>query len=118
MGRPQLAKESKRSKKLVFRLTESELKKLLELAAICGKSSSELIREKLFTGRFPQSKTAKLDLQTYTELKKIGVNINQLAWKVNSGFLPLNLLALLSKLSEQQELIILKLTYDSHSENR
>lgn len=118
MGRPQLTKESKRSQKIIFRLTEDELQKLRQLAEICGKSPSALIREKLFNGRFPQAKTAKLDLLTYTELKKIGVNINQLAWKVNSGFLPFNLLAMLRKLSEQQQLIILKLTDDRHSENR
>lgn len=118
MARPQLARESKRSKRLIFRLTESELQKILQFAEICGKSPSELIREKLFNGKFPQAKTAKLDLQTYTELKKIGVNINQLAWKVNSGFLPFNLLGMLNKLQEQQQLIIVKLTYDSHSENR
>jgi len=118
MGRPQLAKETKRSKRLIFRLTESELQQLLQLAEICGKSPSEFIRKKLFTGRFPQAKTAKLDLQTYTELKKIGVNINQLAWKVNSGFLPFSLMSMLNKLKEQQQLIIVKLTYDSHSENR
>ncbi len=118
MGRPQLAKESKRSKRLIFRLTEDELKRLLQLAEICGKTPSELIREKLFTGRFPQAKTAKLDLQTYTELKKIGVNINQLAWKVNSGFLPFSLLGMLNKLKEQQQLIIVKITHDSQSENR
>lgn len=118
MGRPQLTKESKRSKRIIFRVTENELQQLMQLSETCGKPPSELIREKLFNGRFPQAKTAKLDLLTYTELKKIGVNINQLAWKVNSGFLPFNLLAILRKLSEHQELIIFKLTHDRHSENR
>jgi hypothetical protein len=91
---------------------------LVQLAETCGVTLSTLIREKLLNGRFPVARTPKLDLLTYTELKKIGVNINQLAWKVNSGFLPFNLLAMLNKLKEQQQLIIFKLTHDSQSENR
>jgi hypothetical protein len=39
------------------------------------------VRLKLFKGKFPEPKTAKLDLHIFLELRKIGVNLNQLTKK-------------------------------------
>ncbi len=89
-----------------IRLTLEEQRKLNELAAICGTSSRLFAREKIFKGSFPKQKMPKIDVGVYTELKKIGVNINQIAKHVNSGRLPYELRKTLLELSEQQKFII------------
>jgi len=118
MGRPQVATEEKRSVKITFRLTKEEKKKLEQSAEICGFATGIFIREKLFKGRFPEPKVAKVDVGIYLELKKIGVNINQIAKHVNSGMVPIGILAVLNKLMEQQQTIIRILIDDSRSGNR
>jgi hypothetical protein len=118
MGRPKLEQEKKLSKWFIFRLTEDELKRIHDAAETCGKSPGPLVRAKLFKGRFPNAKTPKLDLYTYAELKKIGINLNQLTKKVNSGLLPVGILSVLMKLMQLQETIIAKLLYDRNAENR
>ena len=118
MGRPQIELSKKRSKRFIFRLTEDELEKIVSYSKACGLPPGAVVREKLFKGRFPAPKIAITDLNTYLELKKIGVNINQLAKKANSGIVPIGLLPLLMKLLQQQDAIIYQLTHDSQSENR
>eukprot|EP01037_Dinobryon_pediforme_P007471 gene7471-7535_t len=41
--------------------------------------------EKLFKGKFPEARIPKVDLDTYVELKKIGVNINQQTKQLNAA---------------------------------
>lgn len=118
MGRPKLDQEKKLSKWFIFRVTEDEMKRIHAAAETCGQAPGKLVRQKLFKGKFPVAKPSKLNLHTYSELKKIGVNLNQLTRKVNSGFLPDGLLSLLMKLLQQQETIIAKLLNDSQPENR
>jgi Bacterial mobilisation protein (MobC) len=119
MARPIKSQEEKLSVRLAFRMTIAEEKKLLQSAIVCGRTPSVLIREKLFNGRFPQPKSARLEVETYRELKKIGTNLNQLAKRVNTGFLPATLLPILQSLMKQQESIIcLLVSHDSQSENR
>ncbi|GAA4335497.1 hypothetical protein GCM10023149_43550 [Mucilaginibacter gynuensis] len=93
------------------------MKKLEVVAQLCGKAPGLLMRERFFKGRLPEPKTAKLDYDTYFELKKIGVNINQLAKRVNSHLMPVGILSVLNRLLKQQEAIIKLLLDDSHSEN-
>ena len=118
MGRPKLTDENRRSVNFTVRLSPSELKKLEAFAIVCGKAPGVLVRDKVFSGRFPEPKTARLDRDTYIELKKTGVNLNQLAKKANSNIVPIGLLAILLKLQRQQEIIIKLLLHDSQSENR
>lgn len=118
MSRPKLAAEHRRSVNFTVLLTEAELKKLESLAKLCGKAPGILLRNKVFKGKFPEPKLAKLDLDSYLELKKIGVNLNQLAKKANAGVLPVGMLGLIMKLLKQQETIIKLLLYDRQSENR
>jgi len=119
MGRPKADKENLRSVNFTIRLTVGEIKKLDLAAATCGIATGELIRTKLFSGRFPRAKTARLDLNTYLELKKIGVNLNQLTRLAHTGRIDMNLIKILMQLLRQQEVIIGKiLYYDSHSEDR
>ncbi len=106
MGKPALAKEEKRSVNFTFRLTEKEQKKLLDLSETLGQLPGVLIREKLFKGRFPEPIKAKLDLDTYLELKRIGVNVNQLARHANSGQLPAGIGIILKQLAGQLDKMI------------
>ncbi len=118
MARPKIPSTELRSVNFTIRITKAEQQQLVRLGEICGKAPRTLAREKLFKGRFPQPKMAKLDLSYYLELKKIGVNLNQLTRLANGGRLPRELLALLMKLDKRLELTIDKVVYDSHSENR
>jgi len=118
MSRPKLTTDIKLSKRLIFRLSESELLKLTQIAVNSGRPLGAVVRQRLFSGRFPKPKLPRIELAVYTELKKSGVNLNQLTKKVNSGKLPLGLFVEIVKLQKQQQIIIELLLYDSHSENR
>ncbi|WP_462265727.1 plasmid mobilization protein [Mucilaginibacter sp.] len=118
MARPPKPTEDKLTIRLSFRLTPAELEQLNQLAEACGIAPSVLVRQKLFTGRFPQPKAARLDRDAYLELKKIGVNLNQLTKKVNAGLMPIALLPVLDELNRKESIIIEKLTHDRQSENR
>ena len=113
-----MADEERRTVNFTIRLTIEEHRQLEQAAKACGTVPAVLIRDKVFKGRFPRPKMAKIDLQTYLELKKIGININQLARHANSGMLPFGINAVLDKLIKQQQEIIRILLNDSDSENR
>jgi hypothetical protein len=117
MARPKLTEDNLRSINFTVRLTPVELKKLEAIAKLCGKAPGLLMRDRFFKGRFPEPKTPKLDYDTYFELKKIGVNLNQLTRKVNANIFPNGLLSVLAKLQQQQDIIIKLLLDDSQSEN-
>jgi len=119
MGRPRSTREKLRDINFTLRLTGGELKAIDQAAAICGKAAGQLIRCKLFTGKFPQAKTARLELRTYVELKKIGVNLNQLTKLAHTGRIDMNLIKILMQLLRQQEIIIAQILYnDSQSKDR
>lgn len=118
VARPKISPVTKRSIRFSFRVSASEREQLNALAESCGCAPGILIRHKLFKGKFPEQKLAKVDLGVFLELKKIGVNVNQLTRQVNSGRVPFGLLGLLEKLMAQQDKIIKLLIHDSQSENR
>ena len=118
MARPKLSNDKKLSKLFIFRLTEKELALLRQIADTCGKPPGVVARAKLFNGRYPRPKLAKLDAETFIELKKIGVNINQIAKKANTGILNNTILRYLDELLAQQKVIIKLLFDDSKSEDR
>lgn len=118
MGRPKVNDDQKRSEKITFRVTVKEQLQLEQGANLCGLPTGNFIRNKLFKGKFPEPKISKIDLNTYLELKKIGVNLNQLAKQVNAGKVPIAIMAILDKLMLYQERIIRILINDSQSENR
>ena len=118
MSRPKVADEERRIVNFTIRLTTEEQRQLEQAAIACGRVPAVLIRDKVFKGRFPKPQMAKIELQTYLELKKIGVNINQLARHANSGMLPFGINAVLDELIAQQQKIIRILLNDSDSENR
>ena len=106
MARPRIEREEKRLFRIVVRLNEKEWLKIEKAAKECGIPAYLAIRKKLLTGHFPEAKTGKIDQGIYVELKKIGVNVNQLAWHANVGNLPPGLKPILTELNRQQEQII------------
>lgn len=84
MAWPKVSPAEKKSVRFSFRLTEQEFQKLHELAQTCACTPGMLIRNAVFKGRPPALKSARLDVATYLELKKIGVNVNQLEKHVNA----------------------------------
>lgn len=117
MARPPLHEDNRRSINFTIRLTPAELRKLESVAELCGQAPGVLMRERFFKGRFPNPKMPKIDSSTYFELKKIGVNLNQLARKANSNMMPTGILSLIARLQQQQETIIKLLLDDSEPEN-
>jgi hypothetical protein len=119
MARPKISTTEKRTAFFTFRVTQAQRDALQTMADQTGCTPGDLIRTKLFNGRFPRVKMARVDLASYTELKKIGVNINQLAKHANSGKIPYGIRDLLIDLKRQEHQIInLLLTHDSQSEDR
>lgn len=119
MARPKTDDNNKLSQVILVRVTHGQMTELESASEACGQPIGELIRAKMFKGRFPQPVLPKTDQRTVMELNKIGNNLNQLTRKVNSGLLPQSLLALLMKLLQLLELIQTKLMiHDRQSENR
>lgn len=118
MARPKVSHAEKKSVRFTFRLTRKEKQELFQLAEISGCTPANLIHDKLFKGRFPSAKAARVDVGIYLELKKIGVNVNQLAKRVNSGKTLTGVPDILQALLAQQDKIIRILISDSDSENR
>lgn len=118
MARPKTDLENKRSFKVTVRFNHKERLMIEQAARECGMSVYLVVRHKLLKGKFPEPKIARLDIALYAELKKIGVNINQLAKHANSGMFPTDVSKLLSQLKGQQLKIINILLNDSQSEDR
>jgi len=106
MARPQIDPQLKRNRKVTVKLNAQERQLLTDIANESGLSLYLVVRKKLFTGKFPQPKLAKVDMDTYRELHKIGVNLNQLTKFANSGLFPAGIRAVLLELKEQQQAIV------------
>lgn len=118
MARPKVPEAERRSAKFTMMLTPGELAKLVQLGEVCNKPPGTLAREKIFKGKFPAARIPKIDVHYYTELQKIGNNLNQLTRLANSGKIPRELLGLLLKLQQRLDLTINKIIYDSQSSDR
>ncbi|GAA4329175.1 hypothetical protein GCM10023149_33670 [Mucilaginibacter gynuensis] len=118
MARPKILQDKKRVFKITIRLNVAERLQVQQSAKAAGMSNYLFAREKLLKGRVPEPKMARIDIDVYVELKKIGTNINQLAKHANSGRFPFGITSALRKLSEQQHFIIKLLLNDSQSKDR
>lgn len=95
-----------------IRLTTDENDQVVEFAKASGLSPANWIRIKIFTGRFPPIKISPLDTAVYLELKKIGVNLNQVTHKINLGEFPKTYLIHQLELMRMLREIIKRLTDD------
>ena len=67
------------------RVNTADLEALDQLASAHGLTRSEAVRRLLHRLPFPR---ATVDAQTYRELRRIGVNVNQMAHSLNRGDAP------------------------------
>jgi len=112
MGRPRINDSEKRQVQVNIRLTTDENNKVNEFASASGLSPANWIRAKIFTGKFPNVKISPLDASIYLELKRIGVNLNQVTHKINAGNLPKEYLERQVELANLIKKIINLLTHD------
>lgn len=77
MGRPKKNIDEKRSIQIVVKLNKGEYMKLRELMAYAELNASEVVRQLVFKQRILRPRTPLLDAQTYTQLRRIGNNLNQ-----------------------------------------
>jgi hypothetical protein len=105
MARPKIAEKDKRLVQVNIRLTIEENARIMDFATASGLSPANWLRQKVFTGKNPPVRMSPLDTSIYQELKRIGVNLNQAAHKLNQGDFPqdlrdlqLQLIALLNKI--------------------
>lgn len=112
MGRPRVNDSEKRLVQVNIRLTADETNKVNQFALASGLSPANWIRAKIFTGKSPAVKMSPIDSSIYLELRKIGVNLNQVTHKINSGEFPKDYLARQLELAELLRNIINLLTHD------
>ena len=85
MARPTIDQKEKRTIRFTFRLNDREEKWLNYLTSYSNRSKADVIRDLVFKKRILKPKIPKLDQQTYGELKRIGINLNQVAKKLNAN---------------------------------
>ncbi|MCV0381727.1 plasmid mobilization relaxosome protein MobC [Nitratireductor sp.] len=99
MARPKKQPADRRTISLSCRLTEAE-RLIIEQAAIrAGLSASDYVRKQLLTGKVIVRENRSLDHAAYDQLRRIGVNLNQLTRIANrTGNLPRELASLTAEI--------------------
>jgi len=118
MARPRKREEEKRVIQVNIRLTEIEYKRICVLAKSASLSPANLIRYKVFLGRFPEIKHSEMEVDLYRELHKIGVNLNQATHKIHLKEMPADYLPILTGLSQMIKKAIKLLIDDGRSGER
>ncbi|CAN5389651.1 hypothetical protein BH10BAC4_BH10BAC4_07520 [soil metagenome] len=116
MTRPPVNASEKRIHQVNIRLTDDENEKANQHSAASGLSPANWIRKKVFTGKFPAIKLSPVDAALYMELKKIGVNLNQVTHRINQGDFPKEYQALLLNLTSMIGKILKLMTDDRQSD--
>ena len=92
MTRPKKDPAARRTEQVNLRLTRIEQLQLEEAAHAAGMNPSEYIRTQALKGRVTVQRHQSLDHAAYDQLRRIGVNLNQLARVANqSGEIPADL---------------------------
>ena len=88
MGRPKKKLAERRGTALSFRVTAAERLKIEEAARRAGLSASDYARARLLTGKLIIRENRRLDYAAFDQLRRIGVNLNQLTRLANrTGFI-------------------------------
>jgi hypothetical protein len=81
-----MVKKTTRTLRFDVRLTEDERTELATAAETAGVPCARYVRELLTVSRLPSSRLSRADSDRITrELSRIGVNLNQVAKRLNSG---------------------------------
>lgn len=116
MARPKVNDSERRLIQINIRLTTDENHRVQEFAAASGLSPANWIRTRIFTGKFPAPKLSPLDASIYRELKRIGVNLNQVTHKINAGEFPKEYLPQILELNRLLNKIINLVIHDRQSD--
>lgn len=83
MARPRKASADRFSETVSFTLQPAQLVAIRQRAAAAGLSLSEYIRTLLLNGKVVMRKSQALDPDTYDQLRRIGVNLNQAVYRLH-----------------------------------
>ena len=78
MARPKKAQAERLTESIHFRVVPSDFLRVARAAENAGISLTDYARQQLLTGRVIVHQTRKLDHAAYDQLRRIGVNLNQL----------------------------------------
>lgn len=89
MARPKKPSSDKRAQWIKARVSPAEHAEILLRAAGAGVSPSEFLRRAALTGEVVMQLPREGDFETVDQLRRIGVNLNQLARVANvTGYVP------------------------------
>jgi len=93
-GRPRSDSDSVRHKTIGVRVNKLEWEELQKKGKIMGMSPAQWLRTASLQRRLPQAPVPEINRQTYANLMRLAVNLNQIARAVNAGQsnAPINLL--------------------------
>ena len=84
MPRPRKPEADQLTRQHRVRLTEADAARLAELSRQTRMSASDLMRHLLRRGRVEVRQSASLNTETIRELNRTGVNLNQIARRLNA----------------------------------
>lgn len=84
MARPKKSREERLTERIRFRVRPSDFLHGFEAAEKAGMPISAFARELFLHGRVVIKQTRQLDHATYDQLRRIGVNLNQLTHLANA----------------------------------
>jgi len=99
MKNRKIPNEDKRIFEVKIRLNRKEKDKLDQAMTTCQTHGPDIFRRLLMKNKFPEAKPPILDVLTYDQLRRIGVNLNQYVKAINQ-----------KKLTEMDPLIMEELT--------
>lgn len=85
MARPRKDDDHRRTETVAFRVTPAERMQLENAAIAAGLSASEYARGQALKGRVVVQQSRTLDHAAFDELRRVGVNLNQLARIANQA---------------------------------
>lgn len=84
MARPRKDDSERRTEAITVRLTASERLRIDESALAASTPPSEFVRRQALDGRIVQARRTVLDPAAFDQLRRIGINLNQLARLANT----------------------------------
>ena len=85
MARPRLSPTARRTRTVCARLTEAEARELAARAASAGEATSVYVRRRALGEPVRHAAVQRLGAEERVELRRIGVNLNQIARALNAG---------------------------------
>lgn len=84
MARPKIAPIERRTAQLGLRLSAAEMAVIQERADKAGMTVTAFTRTAALSRKLPAASTSSVDFETRAELRRIGVNLNQIAKALNA----------------------------------